>query len=307
MSDIGLFPKEQKFSIGFPWIDELKYHFTWSDIQYNKLEIDPEKDIKVQIVRKDDEALVKVTFDALRNWRVKAKQQVDTWIEGWMDGEVELIIGSAFTSHFNTEFELDDKGYLNLDIENVFIDFGDSRVEHENEFVQFVLNLAAQQAFRAIETTSYYIGHTMLSDYLGPIISKYLDQYHLKMILDSPFSGQGTSAEFSLDYRSVAKPEIFNGWMEFDILGEMMFKSLVKGTYQDCHMNPLPMKYLRDKKYWSQLVVSEAAADCFANAIAQSAIGRIELTDQKLNDMFRMNWFQLSTNSLLRFMPVFYT
>ena len=37
--DSGLFPKETTFAIGFPWIEELKYHFTWTDIAYTKSEI----------------------------------------------------------------------------------------------------------------------------------------------------------------------------------------------------------------------------------------------------------------------------
>ena len=83
--DSGLFPKEAKYAIGFPWIDELKYHFTWTDITYTKNTIEPE-DIELLIVRKDDNPYLKVTFDALKNWRVKASQTVDTWIPGWMDG-----------------------------------------------------------------------------------------------------------------------------------------------------------------------------------------------------------------------------
>jgi len=162
------------------------------------------------------------------------------------------------------------------------------------------------QVFRAIESTSYFIGHTMLGDYLGPIISKYLDKYHIPLVLESPLPGQGTSAEFSFDYRPVADPFIGNGWIEFDMLGEMMFKSHKDNKFQDCHMNPLPMEYLPDKKVWSQLAVSEAAADCFAKAVASSDIGRVELTKQKLNDMFRMDNFELSSSSLARYIPVFY-
>lgn len=128
--DSGFFPKEAKYAIGFPWIDELKYHFDWTEITYSKSDLKPE-DIELLIVKKDDDMLLKVTFDALKSWKVKAKQTVDTWIPEWMDGEVELHISPAFTCHFNTEFDLDKHGYLNLDIENVYIDFADSFVKHE--------------------------------------------------------------------------------------------------------------------------------------------------------------------------------
>jgi len=71
-------------------------------------------------------------------------------------------------------------------------------------------------------------------------------------------------------------------------------------------MNPLPMEYLADSDVWSQLVVSEAAADCFANSLAKSEIGQVELTKEKLNAMFRMDTFELTTTSMAKHLPIFY-
>lgn len=157
-----------------------------------------------------------------------------------------------------------------------------------------------------VENSSYFFGRTMLTDFAGPIIAKYIDQYHLNMVLDSPFPGQGTSSEFSFDYRSVASPYIGNGYVEADILGEWMYRSRVTNKFQDCHMNPLEMEYLPDKEVWSQIVISEAAADCFANAVAKSEIGRLELTEEKLNAAFRMDALKLTTTTLAMHLPLFY-
>lgn len=130
------------------------------------------------------------------------------------------------------------------------------------------------------------------------------------MVAASPFPGQNSSSEFSLDYRSVAAPYVGNGYIEADILGEWMYKSHSwgedGGSFKDCHMNPLPMEYLSDKEVWSQVVISEAAADCFANAVARSEIGHLALDKDKLNALFRMDTFEFSTTSLAQHLPVFY-
>jgi len=55
-----------------------------------------------------------------------------------MDGAVELVL-DEFSFHFVTKLKLDEHGYLNLVIDDVFIDFGESMVYHENEAVQFLM------------------------------------------------------------------------------------------------------------------------------------------------------------------------
>lgn len=44
-----------------------------------------------------------------------------------------------FQFHFNTKLKLDDNGYLNFEINNVNIDFGESMMIHENKFLQFMM------------------------------------------------------------------------------------------------------------------------------------------------------------------------
>lgn len=146
----------------------------------------------------------------------------------------------------------------------------------------------------------------MLTDYSGPILAKYLDQYHLPMVIASPFPGQNTSAEFSFDYRSVTDPYIGNGYLELDLLGEWMYKKAGSAEFEDCHMNPLPLEYLADSDVWSQIVVSEAAADCMAKAFSESEIGHIELTKEKLNAAFEQDTFEFTTTSLAQHLPIFY-
>ena len=133
----GLFPKNYTFAIGMPWIDELKWHFLWSNIQYstNNIHFD---DVDLLIVRKDDVPFIKVSFPAFDNWSLKANQTVDTWIPEWMDGAVEFVLEN-FQFHFNTKLHLDPHGYLNLGIDNVYVDFGDSMLYHEDEVLQLTL------------------------------------------------------------------------------------------------------------------------------------------------------------------------
>ena len=133
----GLFPQEYAYAIGMPWLDFLKYHFVWNNITYSTDNLHL-KDVDLLIVRKEDVPFIKVSFPAFEKWSLKANQTVDTWIPGWMDGAVELVL-DKFEFHFNTKLALDEHGYLNLLIDNVYIDFGESMLYHEDEVLQFFM------------------------------------------------------------------------------------------------------------------------------------------------------------------------
>jgi len=67
----GLFPTNYTYGIGMPWIDELKYHFNWTNITYSTDNLHL-KDVDLLIVRKDDDPYIKVSFPAFKEWSVKA-------------------------------------------------------------------------------------------------------------------------------------------------------------------------------------------------------------------------------------------
>lgn len=68
----GLFQPSYKYAVGVPYIDFLKYHFTWSNITYSTTNIAFDQ-IEFMIVKtKENENHVRVSFPAFDDWRIMA-------------------------------------------------------------------------------------------------------------------------------------------------------------------------------------------------------------------------------------------
>lgn len=80
----------------------------------------------------------------------------------------------------------------------------------------------------------------MFTNFVGPIFNKFIDGYKLEMVVESPFPGQGTFADLSLDYRSVSDPFIGDGYIDFKVLGEFLHRPHSFSKLQGCPMNPAP-------------------------------------------------------------------
>ena len=73
-------------------------------------------------------------------------------------------------------------------------------------------------------------------------------------------------------------------------------------------MNAEPIKFLNHFTSNSQLVISEAAASCMANAIARSEIGKIMINKDKIKKMFssyRLGDYLFTTTSIRKYIPIF--
>ena len=65
-----------------------------------------------------------------------------------------------------------------------------------------------------------------------------------------------------------------------------------------------PLNFINSSVF-SQLVVSESAATCIANQMARSQIGRVYLTEDKINKMLGKRNLKLTTTSMNQHLTIF--
>jgi len=85
----------------------------------------------------------------------------------------------------------------------VKIDFGESKFEFDNWF----LNIFVQQLFEygivVIENSAWFTGEYLFSNVLGPVMDTYLNHYTHTMDFANPFLGQVGHDALGLDYKNV--------------------------------------------------------------------------------------------------------
>ena len=76
-----------------------------------------------------------------------------------------------------------------------------------------------------------------------------------------------------------------------------------KGRHCD-DMSPKKMEYLEG--HLSQMVISEAAATCFAEQLSYSRVGTLTLNEQSINEMFNTtDVIKMDTTSIAHHLPLF--
>ena len=129
-------PKEADYTLSM-FFDLIHYEIKWKNITYSEAKLDID-DIKLDLTRKYDKSLVKVDFPVLENWTISAENEINTWLI-----PADSLIKLQFVDFdLNTQFDLrlDDNGYLDLIVNDVNINFGDSFLYHENWFIEFWLH-----------------------------------------------------------------------------------------------------------------------------------------------------------------------
>jgi hypothetical protein len=117
--------------------------------------------------------------------------------------------------------------------------------------------------------------------------------------MPSLFKGQeGTVADFNLDWRLTEDPNVLSGGMEARMVGEFLY-----GDYS-CDLAPDDFEFLNDVVY-SQLVMTESAASCMCNAVAESPIGKLNLNQEKTNQLFNVTDIKTDTTSIAAHIPLF--
>jgi hypothetical protein len=133
--DLSL-PTEYHYRLGL-FIDALSLSIHWSDIQYGSAELDIE-DIKFDFTRGYDIPLLKVDLPALKHWEIKAHQEVNAFFIPF-ESDVSLEFAD-FDVDFNTDLKLDSRGYIDPSVYDIWLNFGDTYLHHDDWFVAWVMH-----------------------------------------------------------------------------------------------------------------------------------------------------------------------
>lgn len=131
----------------------------------------------------------------------------------------------------------------------------------------------------------------MYSHFVGPLVTQALNNYTMEIELEHPVIGQTTKDKFVLDYKNTRSPNVDPNFIDFFFEGE-----LLHGNHK-CVLEPEKMAFMNSKTA-SQLVISESAATCIANSMANSGIGRTFLDKERINKMFQTYDLEFDTTSL---------
>jgi hypothetical protein len=171
---------------------------------------------------------------------------------------------------FDMDLKLDEKGYIDPIVYNTKLSFGESTIHHEDPWTAFCLFQAVEFAFIMIRNSVFLLGQYLFTDMLGPVIDEFLNHYRFDFYIWSPFKGQDKYSVMSFDYRSTRSPVIGDGFVEFFYVGELAHGHL---SNSKCKMDSVKDMDFMSHGTFSQIVMSEAAAACWATAFSESAIG----------------------------------
>jgi hypothetical protein len=149
-----------------------------------------------------------------------------------------------------------------------------------------------------VENSSWWAGKYIFSHMLGPVLDDMLNHYKLNLELPHPIEGQGGYDRFTLDYRNTHSPDIQEGYGDFFFLGELIHNN------HTCTIEPDFMDFMNSNTF-SQLVISESAATCIANSMANSRIGNVFFDKARINKAFKTKNLEFDTTSMQHFLPMF--
>lgn len=173
-------------------------------------------------------------------------------------------------------------GYIKPIVFSAKINFGESYLYHDNQFVSVIMHQIIEFGIVIIENSVYFVGDYIFTNMAGPVLTEFMNDYKFPLpSMPSPFHGQDTSADFSLDYRQTIDPFIGDGWLDTYFLGELIWNGDMMGCAYDHDFFDF-----MDATTFSQLVISETAASCALNNIAKTPIGKLDFTEDKINQFF---------------------
>ena len=120
----------------------------------------------------------------------------------------------------------------------------------------------------------------MFTEMLGPVIDKYLNHYRQNVVIQSPIRGQEDKADmFTFDFRNTHDPIHDTDSVSFMFIGELFYK------WSPCHrFSTTDITRLSIQE--SYLAITPGAAECIAEQIAQTRIGRYDMTQSNLEILF---------------------
>jgi hypothetical protein len=123
------------------------------------------------------------------------------------ESPVRFVI-KDFELKFDADFVLGEDGYLDPVVNNAFVKFGETYLYHDNLIVAFFMHQWVKYEIIIVENAIYFVGAYIFTHMLGPVLDEMMNHYRLQLRLPSPLLGQGTTAPFTFDYRSVRSPDI---------------------------------------------------------------------------------------------------
>ena len=179
--------------------------------------------------------------------------------------------------NFRTGLKLDEHGYLDPIVYDCDINFGETHVNHKNPIEAMVLRQFVNFGIIILENSTRFVGEYVYSGMLGPVMDSLLNDYRVQFVFPSPLIGQTTSDVFEADFRNVRDPKINADYIDFAMTGNFRYNNT------GCALKPDFLEFIEpkskasakiaDRRAYSQIVVSESVATCWANQIAKSNIG----------------------------------
>ena len=291
-------PSEYDYQIGIEagFLTELlTYKYHWQKIKYSDARFDF-RDVKLMFNSDLGDEMLKVDFPALKEWKIDALQTSNSWILP-ESSYVELEF-TDFDVNFNTQLDLLESGFLKPVVYQIEINFGSSYFYHDNAIISFFMNQFVEFAIVVVENSTYFVGQYIFSNLLGPMMAEFLNDYKMNLELLDFLPGQDATDSFQLDYRHTHKPFIHEGSIDFFLVGDLLYHG------ESCSFEAAPMNFMDNSKY-SQLVISEAALECYLSQLAKSNIGKISLNEDRFNDLFWTDGIKLDTQSIYEHLPLF--
>jgi len=245
-------PTEYSYEFGM-FLDILSWKVDWTNITYSAVDLDV-RDIKLNLTRGFDKGLLKFDFPAVKHWEIDANQEINSWILP-SNSKVELIF-KDFDVDFQTDFVLDENGYLDPVVYDVDVKFGKSYLYHDNKIMAFVMHQFIYFALVIIENSIYFVGDYIFSNMGGPILDEMLNHYQSHVMVPSPFAGQGTRSIFTFDFKNTRSPYIGDGYIDMYILGELLYRPWGNfddgehgSTFDPCVLEPDFMTFMNSESF----------------------------------------------------------
>ena len=271
-------PKTYQYNVGFLF-DFLTWTVNWKNIEYDVGEFDFQ-DIKFDLVSSFAEPMMKIDFPAFKEWKISADQSINTWM--LPETSKVTLEFRDFDFDINCQLKCTDMGYLKPVVYSAKINFGESYLYHDNEFVSVIMHQIVEFGIVIVENSVYFVGDYIFTNMAGPVLTTFLNDYKLPLpTMPSPFHGQNTQADFLMDYRQTIDPNIGDGYLDTYFLGEIIWADDEMGCAYDHDFFDF-----MDATTFSQLVVSETAMTCMLKNVAKTPIGHLDFTEKKINEFF---------------------
>ena len=134
--------------------------------------------------------------------------------------------------------------------------WGDTYFYHDDPWVAFWMSQWVEFMMVIVQNSCYFVGTYVFSSVLGPILTQILNNYTTVVPFKDFLPGQESTADFTIDYRMTQSPMIYEGFMDFWILGEFLYNG------NGCNFEHDPINFYAPNPMKSQIVVTETAAQC---------------------------------------------